>query len=347
VFQNPDGTYHNTNTYFQVDNFIGNATFSSNLACTNIITGSTRAPTAKINSLSVTNGSFIDPSGSVIVYGNTNINIILGQLTANYISFNPPNTAIANYIAANNSSLLWQNSTNRSTPATPSSSVDKYVNLLGWRHVLRQTLSIPPVFDRNSLILTINTLINLFNSRGILVSVNDALPVITLITVTLTGFVVYWTGRVTTLYIDDRIYASNISGNSLTVTGFPNTNLFPYIIRVGSSDAISVPFPVSIYNINSDLNDMNNYVGITGLRPTSSLYFRLTTPNTPNVIILISDKNPIAYSAIFNISGSNASPATPIIFKFWDGFSYNISSIKITSQSSHTLTYNPLQGNFV
>lgn len=346
VFQNPDGTYPNKNTYFQIDNFIGNATFSSNVACTNIITGPIQAPTAKISSLSVTNGSFIDPSGSVIVYGNTNISTVR-NLTGNYISFNPPDTAIANYIAANNSSLLWQRSTNRSTPSNPSTSIDRYVNLLGWVHTLRQTLSIPPVFDRNSLILTINTLINLFNSRGVLVNISDLKPAITLITITLTGFIVFWTGRVTTLYIDDKIYASNITGNSLTVTGFPNTNLFPYIIRVGNSDAISAPFPISICNINSDLYDMNNYFGTVGLRPTSNLYFRLTTPNVSNVIILISENYPIAYTVTFNISGSNASSTTPIIFKFWDGFSYNISTIKITSQASQTLTYNPLQGYFV
>ena len=346
VFQNPDGSYPTQNTYFQIDNFSGNATFASNVACTNITTGSITAPTSKFISLSATRGSFIDPSGSVIVYGNTHINSV-GNLRANYISFNPPNTAIENYLSANNSALIWQRSTNRATPSNPSTSIDRYVNLLGWIPTLRQTISIPPASDRNSLISAINTLIKLFNSRGIVVSIPNSQPIITQITVTLTGFVVFWTGRVTNLYIDDILYASDITSSSLTVTGFPNTNIFPYSVRVGTSETLSAPFPITIYNINSDLYDMNNYIGTAGLRPPSNLYFRLTTPNKPNVIILISEENPIAYSAIFNISGSNASSTTPIIFKFWDGFSYNISNIRITSQASRTITYNELQGIFV
>jgi hypothetical protein len=194
---------------------------------------------------------------------------------------------------------------------------------------------------------TINALITLLTSRGILVYIPGIpIPTITGITVDVSGFTVRWqavTGATSYTLLMDGKYYSNITQTSYSFTGYPNTNIFPYIVSVAAVTSAgyskySPPFPVSIFNINNDAHDLNNYPGSFGIGPTSYFYFRATSPGT-NYIILISEKRPVTNDTVFYMQGSNASTLQPIRFKTWDYGAYSTPDIKITDVAPHVFTY--------
>lgn len=189
-------------------------------------------------------------------------------------------------------------------------------DILGWK----PSASVSTVSTMQNTITSLNTLILSLARQGI-VRINNGATFHS-ISINPTGFTINITGTPSLLCID---------GIDTTTTITQSKTNFPYILCI---DGIQTP--ISIRNINSDPTDLANFYGISGEGVTSTAYYRATVPGKINYIILSVNQ---LFAGDFNISGSNASPTTPISFIYNTGLSFLGVSIKITDSGPHSLQF--------
>ena len=383
TFKNPDGSIPIIGSILQTNDIFGTATFTSSITCDDIITQradissmtvvgpfgltATRLTVGPVNSS--TDIRISDTSGDIVAdyiasdngqYSRVD-NYILPDEQTNLILQGTNSSLVgnsSNYIALNNGTLLWQQTSGKNALTTNVFTTDVYTNIMKWKSAFAQTSSVPllsPSASTLAIISTLNTLILTIASRGIFLKVkrSPAKPVIDSsgLRVDVSGFTVSWTSVPLCTYavlLDDRVYLQNLGATQYSFTGFSETNNFPYIVKVAAIDTtgrytFSDPFPVVIRNINSNPKDLANFYGTFGQGPSSQAYYRATSPNDINYITVSTDPTILPTNQSQNkfvLLGSNASATTPIQIRYWDENSYLISTLKITNTIGYFLRYN-------
>lgn len=347
-FKNPDGSIPTVGSVFQTDSIFGTATFTQDMICNGL-----DATTVDANTLAFVNITGTTLSAQTIT-ASTDITATdtSGSIQVDYVTTELSGDA-ANYLVVNNGILTSQKTTGK-TPVPPpgdfttSATTDTITNVTQWVSMLAPTVSMAPTTpDLPSIISKINTLLLLLSSRGAFITVaGPAKPTITGIRVDPTGFTASWTSVPNCTYaviLDDAVNTSSVATYSFT--GLAGTNNFPYILKVAAIDTsgaytFSDPYPVTIRNINGDPTDLGNFYGTFGQGPTSQAYYRLTTPNVKNYVILnIGPNDPPLQNTIFKIQGSNASPTSPIRFRYWNSPNYITSTAIVSDTGPHRLDY--------
>lgn len=330
----------------QISNYIGYATFSQSVDCTNIITRPLYSTNSTITEVVCGRGTLTDPSGSLLITSTqtiptvsiTNISRTLKTLFVNFSQ----TENMGNYLYSNNTMLEYQSTVGLSTPgSTPAT--DTRVNLTAWPQILRQGVPLSlPSSSTVDLANTVNALITLFAKLGVIVAVPSIVLDPTSIGIDASGVTISWSGSLPsyTVYLDKIPVLTGVVGNSCHLTLQPN--IFAYDVSVSGSTSL----PISVCNINSNPKDQGNYYPTFGLSPTTAAYYRATIPGSVNYIMVINKTYPVTLNTYFIIRGSNASPTTPISLITYFNGSYLGSAVKIVEPGPHVLQYNSGSGTW-
>lgn len=326
------------NTILQISNFSGQAQFTQHMACTNLLG----------DALDAEEGTIIDLTGSTINThtlvnkGSISISDTAGSIIVPYMNFSSSVNKGA-YLYESRGFLQIQN-TDGLRPLgnlALAQTTDTITNITGWTAMLAPSTAISDTTaDLATLITTVNTLIQTFANKGIILTTELSLaPVITGITVDVSGFYMTWTPSTTaTIAIDSILYTEQAT--SPYFIPIATSNMFYYSLTVGTS----LPFLAAFCTITSNPLDLRNYYPTFGLTPASRAYYRASNIGRINYILLSTETYPLTNNTVFLMKGSNASATTPISFMYYSntifGAAYLPATITLTDPGPHILEYN-------
>jgi hypothetical protein len=329
------------NAILQISNFSGEAQFTQDMACTNLFGDELASDTGTIINLT---GTTIN-TNTLSTKGRLTISDISGSLIGKYMNLSS-NVNKGLYLYESRGSLQLQRTEDLIPSGDPAlaQTTDTVTTITGWISILAPSISISnTTADLSTLITTVNALIKTFANRGIVITTEiPQIPVITDITVDVSGFYVIWTpSSASTIAIDSILYTDQaISPYFIPIA---TTNTFYYSLTVGSS----LPFLAAFCNINTNPLDLSNYYPTFGLTPSSRAYYRATIMGQVNYILLSTETNILSRNTALFMKGSNASATTPIRFMYYSstifGSAYLLTSITLTDPNPHVLVYNYAQ----